>query len=265
MATTNPNSPEILREEILAEAKRESEEILQRARQDAGALLAKAEAEAEQVRHEHLAQAQAEAVRRRELILATVAVEAGRMRSARIEMWLQSILEATRKKIQDRNGIDYRATLIALAAEALNRMIGDTFVVKLSTADRAIFGNGLADEIRQHVDRPVTITIADELGTKDRGPIIQDREGRQIWDNSFQARLERLWPELRRQIAITTSLVTQGGSSTVSPILAQQDEAGNSDILSDRGSASRSVSCQSQTLRVADPRSGSAIFSKGGQ
>ena len=29
----------------------------------------------------------------------------------------------------------------------------------------------------------------------------------EIWDNRLLSRLERLWPELRRQIAIRTSLV----------------------------------------------------------
>lgn len=223
MGATNPNSPEILCDEILADARRESEEILGRARQEAGALLARAAAEAEQIRHEHLAQAQDEAVRRRELILATVAVEAGRLRAARIETQLQSIREATRQKLQSRDGFDYGATIVALAADALNRMTGDTFVVKLAPADRAIFGDRLAEEIAQRIGRPSTITIADEPATRDGGPIIQDREGRQIWDNRFQSRLERLWPELRRQIAIATSLVAQRGSSDIATISEPQN------------------------------------------
>lgn len=213
MAASNQNSPEILREEILAEARRESEEILRRARQDAEALLAKAAADAEQIRREHLDQARAEAARRRELILATVAVETGRLRSARIETWLQSIQEATRQKLQARDGFDYRETIIALAAEALSRMAGDTFVVKLSPADHAVLGQGLAEEIGRRAGRPLIITVTGEPTVKDSGPIIQDREGRQVWDNRFLSRLERLWPELRRQIAIGTSLVARSGAS----------------------------------------------------
>lgn len=227
MAAENPNPPDSLREEILADARREREEILRHARQAADALLTRATAEAEEIRRDNLAQAQAEADRRRELILATVAVEVGRMRAAQIETWLQSILEATRQKLQNRDGFDYRATIIALAAEALKRMTGNTFEVRLTPADHEALGNGLADQIRQHVGRPLTITMADDLTAKDGGVIIQDPEGRQIWDNRFQSRLERLWPELRRQIAITTSLVAQSGSLGSSAISEPVAEVAN--------------------------------------
>ena len=184
MAASNPNSPEILRNEILADARRENRE-----------------------------QTQAEAARRRELILTTVAVEAGRLRSARLESWLQAIQQATRQKLQARDGFDYRETVIALAAEALSRMTGDAFVVKLSQADGGTLGNGLAEEIGRHVGRSLTVTIAAEPTINDGGPIIQDRNGTQIWDNRFLSRLERLWPELRRQIAVATLLVPRSGTS----------------------------------------------------
>ncbi|HEV2435821.1 MAG TPA: V-type ATP synthase subunit E [Verrucomicrobiae bacterium] len=213
MAAPNPNSPEILRNEILAEARREGEGILARARQDAAALLAGAAVEAGQIRRENFEQTQAEAARRRELILATVAVEAGHLRSARIESWLQAIHQATRQKLQARDGFDYRETVIALTVEALSRMTGDAFVVKLSQADGGALGNGLAEEIGRHVGRPLTVTIAAEPTSNDGGPIIQDHNGMQIWDNRFLSRLERLWPELRRQIAVATSLVARSGTS----------------------------------------------------
>jgi len=36
--------------------------------------------------------------------------------------------------------------------------------------------------------------------------IVRDAEGRQVWDNSLLARLERFWPVLRREIGVRTSL-----------------------------------------------------------
>lgn len=213
MVAPNPNSPEILQEEILADARHEGEEILRRARQEAHALLAQAAAKAEQIRREQLAQAQAEAARRRELILASVAVEAGRLRSARMEFWLQSIGEATRQKLQRRDDFNYRAALVALAVAALKRMSGDAFVVKLSPADHATMGDELAAEIGCRIGQTVAITVSGEPAITDGGLIVQDRAGHQIWDNRFQSRLERLWPELRRQIATATSLVTRSGTS----------------------------------------------------
>ncbi len=210
MATPNQNSPEILCAEILADARRASEEIIHRAQREAEALLANAAAEADKARQERLAQARAEAARRKELTLATVPVETGRLRSARIEELLQSVREEVARRLLARAGFDYRETIIALAAEAVKQMPGSAFVVKLSAADGTAFGDGLAEEIARRVGRsPLHITISKDSAEKDGGVIIEDVGGRLVWDNGLLARLERFWPELRRQIAIQTSLVTE--------------------------------------------------------
>lgn len=210
MATPNQNSPEILCAEILADARRASEEIIHRAQREAEALLANAAAEADKARQERLAQARAEAARRKELTLATVPVETGRLRSARIEELLQSVREEVARRLLARAGFDYRETIIALAAEAVKQMPGSAFVVKLSAADGPAFGDGLAEEIARRVGRsPLHITISKDSAEKDGGVIIEDVGGRLVWDNGLLARLERFWPELRRQIAIQTSLVTE--------------------------------------------------------
>jgi vacuolar-type H+-ATPase subunit E/Vma4 len=208
MATPNQNSPEILYEEILAEARRESEAIIRRAQQEAEALLAKAAAKANQARTERLDQARAEAARRTELILATIPVEAGRLRSARVESLLESIHEEIRRRLVTHEGFDYREAVAELAAEAVQQMHGNAFDVKLSSADRAAFGDGVAEDIARRAGRsPLHITISNDATLKEGGPIVEDAEGRQVTDNRLLARLERLWPELRRQIAVQASLV----------------------------------------------------------
>jgi vacuolar-type H+-ATPase subunit E/Vma4 len=207
------NPEEILPEEILAEARRESEETIRRAQQEAKTFLAKAVAEADRMGQERLNLARAESSRRKELILATVPVEVGRIRSARIEALLESILEDVRRRLMACDGFDYRKTVIVLAADAIGRMAGDAFVIKLSAADRAALGKGLAEDITGRVGRsPLTITISDEPMITENGLIVQDIEGRQWWDNRLSARLERLWPELRRQIAVGTLLDAGSGS-----------------------------------------------------
>ena len=57
MATPKQNSPEILCAEILADARRVSEEIIQSAQQDAESLLGKATTEADEARRARLASA----------------------------------------------------------------------------------------------------------------------------------------------------------------------------------------------------------------
>ena len=208
MGTPTHNSPEVLRDEILADARRESDQILRRAQEQAQAILGKATAEAEKVRRDWLDHASTEASRRKELILATVQLEAGRLRSARVEALLQSVCDEVRRRLLAREGLEYREVLVELAAEALSKMVGEAFLVKLSPGDYTEFGVGLAENISHRVGRsPLNISIsADATGTGG-GVLVQDTDGRQVWDNRLAARLERLWPELRRQIAVQTALV----------------------------------------------------------
>lgn len=215
--TMDQNSTEVLREEILAAAQREGEEIVSRARQDAEVFLTSAVAEADRIRQERLDQARAEAARQSELILATVTVETGRLRAARVEALLESVYEEACQRLVAREGFEYLETVIGLASHAISQMAGDGFVVKLSEADQTILGDGLAEEIAHRVGRPVSITISYEPGITESGVIVEDTEARQVWDNRLVKRLERLWPELRRQVAVEATFVPKTGSGGDGP------------------------------------------------
>jgi len=215
--TTDQISTEKLREEILADAGREAEKIVMRGRQDSEALLANAAAEADRLRRERLDEANAEAARQSELILATVPVEIDRLRAARIEALLATIYEEAGDQLLAREGFEYRKTLVALAAHAILRMEGDAFVVKLSEADQAALGDALAQEISGRVGRPVKITISSAQDISEGGVVVEDEEARQVWDNRLLKRLERLWPELRRQIAAQANFVQKTGSGGNNP------------------------------------------------
>ena len=215
MTAAHGDSQQVLREEILAEARRQSERILKHGRDDAEETVAKARAAAAKEHQDLLQTAKAEAVRRRELALAHVPVEAGRRRAARIEEILQSIREEARRRLLARVGFDYREVLTALAAEAIGKMDGHRFVLELASADRQAFGDAWVQEVgrRAAAGRPeseragLEVRLAAEPVDIQGGVRIRDVEGRQVWDNSLDARLERLWPSLRRQIAVETSLV----------------------------------------------------------
>ncbi len=198
-------------EEILAEARRRAEAILGRAREQAATLLGRAQAEAEAARRERLGLARAEATRRRELLLGTVPLETARLRSARIEALLASVQEEVGRRLLGRKGFDYRETLIRLAAEAVRQMTSEVLVVSLAPEDHARFGTGLAEEIARRVGRsPLRLTLAGDPAVTGGGLVVADAEGRQLWDNRLAARLTRLWPELRRQLAVQAGLVAGG-------------------------------------------------------
>jgi vacuolar-type H+-ATPase subunit E/Vma4 len=205
--TTNENSTEKIRGEILADAQREGEEIIVRARRNAEVIVTNATEEADRIRQERLDQAQVEASRRSGLILDTISVETGRLRAARIEALLESVNEEARQRLAAREGFEYRETIIALASYAINRMAGAEFVVKLSKAEQTIPDDGLAEEITRRVGRPVNITVSHVEDVTGDGVVIEDAEARQVWDNRLLKKLERLWPELRQQIAVEASFV----------------------------------------------------------
>jgi vacuolar-type H+-ATPase subunit E/Vma4 len=209
VTTPNPDSDDALCGEILAEAQREAEEVVRRAQSEAEALLAGAQAQADQAQQEQLRRACAEGARRKELVLATVPVEAGRRRSERIEALLQDIYEQARQRLDARQGFDYRSTVIALAVEAMSRMSGEAFVVRLSPADHLALGDGAIQEITRRVGRArISVTLADGPAITGGGMVLEDAQGHQVWDNHLAARLRRLWPELRQQIAVRTLLAT---------------------------------------------------------
>jgi vacuolar-type H+-ATPase subunit E/Vma4 len=209
------NPQDVLCEEIRAEASRRAEDILRRAREEAASIRAWAATEAQNVREERLKQARGEGACWTELALAIVPVEAVRRRVARIEVLLQAIYDEARRRLAAGEGFDRRNVLVALAAEGLARMAGETFVVKMAAQDRASLGEGLADAIRSQAGRtPLTISLADDPAiAAGGGVIVQDCEGRQVWDARLLVRLDRLWPEVRQQLAANTGLVVSDGAA----------------------------------------------------
>jgi len=199
---TETTSHEVLRDEILADAQRQATRLIRKAEREAKAIVDKAISESQQERDGKLAAARAEADRKRMLALATVPVEIGRMRAARIEKELGAIRDQARARLRAREGFDYRKTLEVLAAEALARMEGDTFILALSEQDCRQFAARLPEPVQKRARRPhLTVTIDDQPAPISAGVVVRDPPGRQVWDNSLEARLDRLWPLLRSQIA----------------------------------------------------------------
>jgi vacuolar-type H+-ATPase subunit E/Vma4 len=207
--TTDQDSSEKLRAEIFADARRRGEEIVIRAREEAEVFLTRAATEADRVRQELLGQARAEADRRSALILATVPVETGRMRAEHVEALFESVHKEVSQRLLDHEGFDYREAVIALATHAIRQMAGNTFVVKLTDSDKTYLGEGLVEEIEHRVGRPVSIRFSYGQDISGGGVVVEDGEARQVWDNSLLTRLERMWPELRRQLAVQANLVPQ--------------------------------------------------------
>jgi vacuolar-type H+-ATPase subunit E/Vma4 len=209
---TDEQSAEVLRGEILAQAGKEAEDIVERAQQEAASLLAAAASEARRLREEQRDRAHAEGLRRKELVLATCFIEQERLRVARIEALLDSIREEACRRLVAREGFDYREAAIRLATHGVDGVAGDSFVLRVSDADRDVLNDGFLRDVALRVGRAASeISLSYERDMMDGGVIVEDGEARRSWDNRLLARLERMWPDLRRQIALWASLVTMSG------------------------------------------------------
>jgi vacuolar-type H+-ATPase subunit E/Vma4 len=196
-----------LRAEILNEANRQREEILRSAQEAAAGLMDRAEREARQASDAQLKAATAEANRRREAILSTVAVEAKRLMLNRTEEVLNALHDSVRKQLREGKESDRRQALIELAAQALTGMHGNNFVLRLSPADADELSQTLLDAIPRRAGRlEVKLELTRDPEVRDGDWILQDDEERQQWKVGLEARLERLWPDLRRQIATQLGL-----------------------------------------------------------
>lgn len=195
MPTPDTSAPTVLTQAVLEDARTQAATLLAQARQQGAAVLAEARAAAGQFRQERLQAAQAEAVRRTEALRAATAVEAARMRAKQVETLLQTLYDEARRRLVARQGYDYRAALVALVTEAARHMAGSALLVKLSPADHAAVANRLG-----------FFTLIDDPAITDGGVVVLETNGRRIWDNQLPARLERLWPELRRLIVVQGAL-----------------------------------------------------------
>lgn len=202
MSMTEHDSSAVLRQEISDDARRQCDDILSCARRDAETLLGREGSAAIEARVKRLEEARSEGARRRDLTLAAVFVETRRLYLARVEALLGSIREEAEKHLAARNGFDLRESVINLASEGVRGMTGDEFVVRLAEGSRPMLGGTLEEEIASRAGRPgVKISVSWDPHMSDDGPIVTDQAESQVWDNRYRARLERLWPQMRRAIA----------------------------------------------------------------
>ncbi len=202
MIQSETNPQDVLSDEILADTERQGKRAIRNAKREAQATLDKAKAESRKARSDKLAAARTSAERARARTLATLPVDIGRMRAARVEKELLAVREEVRDELVNRRGFDYGETLVTLAAEAVARMEGDAFVLEISASDRRSFEALLVSNVPERAGRPnITVRIGDPTVNICNGVFIRDSQGRQIWDNRLEARLDRMWPLLRGTLA----------------------------------------------------------------
>lgn len=186
---------------VLEQARGESDAVASAAEAGAGEIVARAAEAARREGSDRLEAATAEAARSRALLLAAVPAEAARFRLARIEALLDSIKAgALRRLAEENNCAAAVAALAGLAAQAAASMEGSSFILTLAPAQAALL-RGRTGEIERLAGKGGLHLVFEEDPSVNGGVKARDAAGRQFWDNTPRARLERLWPELRSGLA----------------------------------------------------------------
>lgn len=190
--------PAALAAAVLEDARREAASLIAAAEAEADALLAAA-AEKAALEGRALAEAAAaQAERERAALLAAAPLEARRRQEERLEALLLSVRSEALSRLASEPGAGAEAAA-RLAAEAIKYMEGEDFSVAVRPADAA--APGLAAEMARLSGRPgARITLQPDPGLGG-GAVVRALSGREVWDNGFPARLERLWPGLRLELA----------------------------------------------------------------
>ena len=200
-APATPAHDRALADEILADANRKAERARQRGEREAKKILGKARTQAAEAAAKILVTAQGRADRMSLALMATFETEAQRDLLDAREAELDKLFDAARARLADKAAYGYPGVLAALAAQAIEAMGVDRVVVELAEADRHIADVAWLGQVRSRVGRDVTIDVSDAAAPIAGGLIVRSADGRLLYDNSFAARIERLRPELRRELA----------------------------------------------------------------
>jgi vacuolar-type H+-ATPase subunit E/Vma4 len=199
MTDAGNSTYESLAEEIMADARLKADRARSRGEKDAEKIRDRAAREADGARKTVLEQARERSEREGAIIIAGIEVEAKRQALELKERSVHEVLDLAREMLAQGQGYDRRASLGLLAAEAVAAMRATSIVLEVSPTDKETVGPDFVGDVCRRAGREAHLELreADIPG----GVIATSADGREIYDNSFPARLRRLTPALRVSIA----------------------------------------------------------------
>ena len=195
-----------LTDEILSDARKRADRTLKRAERQAARIIAEAERQAEAERGRILDAARRTAGREARVAAARMDQDAAALQRDMRQEVIEGVREEARRELARLAGADdYEGLLLALALPALEAMSGHEFDLVLRAADRRRLGSRLARRIaaaaRSQMDRKVRVNLADETLETCGGLVLRGAGGHEVADQTFEARLQRLWDQLRGAVA----------------------------------------------------------------
>ena len=170
------------------------------------------EAQAEVLRISEQEKRQAEALKRQ--ITGSAEMTARNKTLEIVEQSLNAAFSQALQKLESMTGDSkYEGVLKSMILEGVDEVGGNEFVVSANTGDQQAVQKVIGEVSRE---RSVTIArSATRLNTSVGGVVIASSDGYITFDNTFEARLERIKPTLRKQIAKLFEDSSSSSSSTM--------------------------------------------------
>jgi vacuolar-type H+-ATPase subunit E/Vma4 len=189
-----------LRQELLADAQRQAEQAMGRARAAATNALAVVREEQAQVREKRLQEAQLEAEARARAITARIRHEVQRRWLMLREEGLERLFAEVLPRLERGDGIDRQRSLRQLLQEALEALGPMAVKVRLNPDSAALLtAEALAAVCSlawPNATPPPRVERAIDAGLRP-GVVVESADGRLVFDNTYATRLERLRGPLR--------------------------------------------------------------------
>ena len=186
--------------EIISQARKEAESIIDRAKRAAEHDIRFAREDAEAIREEYKAQTKKLALQEERKVFTEARQEARQKLWQKKQELVSKAFDTAEKKIRKfRNSSGYRDSLIALAREGVEGIGEGKMTVLVNPEDVEFFTNELLSEMESNLS-DVELEVCPEPNIS-AGVIIMSNDGRVIVENSYTARLERLREDLRGKVA----------------------------------------------------------------
>jgi V/A-type H+-transporting ATPase subunit E len=138
---------------------------------------------------------QAESVKRQ--IIGAAELEARNAQLKSLERAVNEVFELATKEISDSSGEVHERSLARLIEEGV-RVIGPHANVRCGAKDK----KAAASVIRKLGTGQTKLTLEDEPANSIGGVVLTSSDGSVKFDNTYEARLERMRPSLRKEVAV---------------------------------------------------------------
>ncbi|MDP6438390.1 MAG: V-type ATP synthase subunit E family protein [Candidatus Brocadiia bacterium] len=202
-----------LAEQILADARKQAEPTKRRAGREAERIADRARESAERERQDARASADKEAEASLRRTRARTQLEVANIRRRGAEDILLAVRERAMQALAElARSDDYPAVLVALATVAAREMRTESIELVMRAEDREAHGPQVVEALQGRLDvgeweqgrlaaRRVEVGLSNSTVRTTGGLLVWTADGRRLCDQTFEARLARLWGGLREEVA----------------------------------------------------------------